>query len=197
MRALLFTMDSHLLDESLLQHCLNFYELTSHWLHYLLVAKYAIYISHTFYIKHLIFRRPNALAHVPEFIVDNMAKVLQFVARTRVDMAFSILGSPSVSIPPILVSVMIEFLGDKRIRNPHLRATIVRVLLWLVRPDLASGGQIAANLGQPDILDQSKNRKLLPALLQLYVDIERTGQAGKYNWTGCVTMTTLIQTKCR
>jgi ubiquitin conjugation factor E4 B len=162
--ALQYTMESQLLDPSLLQSALDFYAFTAR------------------HISSLIEADRSNLSSVPEFIVGDMAKLLQFLAQTILRQVHAGQTPISVKIPESIITLVVDVLSlSEHVRNPHLLTQIVETLLWLSRPDLASGIEnlslSSLTLGS-DPLKQYSNRltSLLPAIVHLYVDLERPGE---------------------
>lgn len=162
--ALQHTMESQLLDTALLQAVLDFYAFTAR------------------YISSLISSDASHLALVPEFIIEDMAKLLQFLSKTRLRQAHAHRAPLPLLVPESVVTVIVEILSQsEQVRNPHLLTQIVETLLWLSRPDLISGVEdipLASLILGADPLKQYASRlsSLLPAIVHLYVDLERPGE---------------------
>jgi hypothetical protein len=115
-----FTMESVLDDPALLQPIVDFYTFTCHWL------------------KGLHRDAPGLLARVPEFIVEDIAKLLLYLTHAKIRRANMHDDATRIVVDPEIITVLIVLMGENRVKNPHLRATIADVLLWLCRPDLGS-----------------------------------------------------------
>jgi len=87
-------------------------------------------------------------------------------------------GSHDLFIDPAVTNVFITILCLDKIRSPHIKANIAHTLLLLSRPDLLISNVKPEHVALLHDGLRSANHQLLTGLLQLYVDVERTGQPG-------------------
>jgi ubiquitin conjugation factor E4 B len=172
------TMDAQLLDPELLQHALQFYSFTARWL------------------MHLAEQRRSALALVPEYLVDDLASFVLFVLKMQAAVrAQDVEDVYQLHFPPQhyhhLVAFIVKFLAplagqQHGINSPYLRGKLVQVL-WemtaLYRHLDEDGAELPSRARlswESDPLQDQSARTVLHGLLDVYIDIERTGRASQF-----------------
>eukprot|EP00029_Vermamoeba_vermiformis_P011814 TRINITY_DN6618_c0_g1_i1.p1 TRINITY_DN6618_c0_g1~~TRINITY_DN6618_c0_g1_i1.p1 ORF type:complete len:1175 (-),score=488.75 TRINITY_DN6618_c0_g1_i1:18-3521(-) len=172
------TMDAQLLDPALLLHALQFYSFTARWL------------------MHLADQHVPALALVPEYLVDDLASFVLFVLKMQAAVRAQDLEDVyQLHLPPQhyhhLVAFIVKFLAplagqQHGISSPYLRGKLVQVL-WemtaLYRHLDEDGAELPSRARlswESDPLQDQTPRTVLHGLLDVYIDIERTGRASQF-----------------
>lgn len=168
-------------DPELMGEAVQFYRLAAAWM--LRTAAPALGGN---YALPLPLPPPMEFATLPEYFVEDMAEFLLYTSRVLPQVM------STAKLDELMLMLVVFIASPAHVRSPYLRSKLSEVLhAWLPGPDAAGGGgfrrpssrapQALGNSlaylfeGHPLVLEH-----LVPAMLQLYVDVEFTDRANQF-----------------
>eukprot|EP00054_Salpingoeca_dolichothecata_P003166 m.25646 g.25646 ORF g.25646 m.25646 type:complete len:1000 (+) comp13601_c0_seq1:1099-4098(+) len=148
--------DAEILNPDVLSHVLHFNSFVAKWLTHM--------VDPNGRGPPLATPAPMPFASLPDFYVEDITDVLQFLAR----FASSVTDGNVQSVP--LVRFLITFIsGREHIHSPYLRAKLVEIIA-----DYAPDRGLKSRFFDLVQSDHMSVTQLAPALMQFYVDVEDT-----------------------
>ncbi|XP_033641514.1 ubiquitin conjugation factor E4 A-like [Asterias rubens] len=120
---------------------------------------------------------PPALAHIPEFLAENLINFMQFLRRFS-EKKFQE-GAESLGH---LMTFIVTFMGSKgRMNNPHLRAKLAEVLEGLMPPKEQRNTAVTMFNREKIFLEHPLLPLVSRSVLSIYIDIEFSGDAHAFD----------------
>ncbi len=133
----------------------------------------------------LVFKDEKILGNVPEFLVTNISEFLIFVHRFRETCLGDIFDLDGSEFLDAFLDLVCTFMATQdRLFNPHQRAQLAEALECLLPPRktlLSSFESLnRISLAQKAFIQSKISSKIIPALLNVFVTIEMTGQSVQF-----------------
>lgn len=159
--SLKLTMDCYFLDPETIQYTVDFFAFSCYWIERLIDT-------------------PEMLNYIPEFFLTNCSKYFIYTLQTLYSPGFS----EVLALDPVVPSLYINLLGKVQLKNPHLKDSALETLMYFscphhIQESYVPGVVDKLGISNP-VYDAETSEILIPSLIQLYIDVERSDSPNSY-----------------